>query len=109
MRSLPLRMKFAGLAVVLSFTACGFAALPDGKDLVKAELLADVSAIQPGQPFHVGVLLKIKPQWHVYWKNPGESGVATILDLKLPEGFKASPVQYPVPRQHEDPGGIKFN
>jgi thiol:disulfide interchange protein DsbD len=102
-------MKFAGLAVVLSFTACGFAALPDGKDLVKAELLADVSAIQPGQPFHVGVLLKIKPQWHVYWKNPGESGVATILDLKLPEGFKASPVQYPVPRQHEDPGGIKFN
>ena len=33
-------------------------------DLVKARLLADTTAVQPGRPFRVGVLLKIAPQWH---------------------------------------------
>ena len=112
MKGLLFRMKIpahlAAIAMTLWMVVGAFAAAP-GKDLVKAELLADVSAIQPGQPFNIGLLLKIKPEWHVYWKNPGESGVATELKLKLPEGFTAGPLQFPVPRLHQDPGGIKFN
>ena len=46
--------------------------------LVKAELLADVSSVKPGEPFTVGVLLKMKPHWHVYWKNPGDSRHADL-------------------------------
>jgi len=39
-----------------------------GKQLVKPELLADTNAIVPGKPFTVGLLLRMAPNWHTYWK-----------------------------------------
>ena len=36
----------------------------NGKELVEAELISDVSAIEPGQKFRLGVLYKIEPGWH---------------------------------------------
>ena len=102
--------RFAFLLILLgTISPVAVAALPRGEDLVKAKMLADVSSAAPGEPFHVGVLLKIEPHWHVYWKNPGESGVATKIDLTLPEGFKAGPWQFPVPSLLEDAGGIVMN
>ena len=56
------------------------AAAPPGKGLVTATLLADVDSVKAGKTFNLGVLLKIKPGWHVYWKNPGDSGMATKVN-----------------------------
>jgi len=92
--------------MTVAATAITSAAPPAAGDLVKASLLADTTAIQPGQPFRVGVLLKIAPQWHVYWQNPGEGGIPTTITLRLPEGFAASPVQYPMPLRFSLPGGL---
>jgi thiol:disulfide interchange protein DsbD len=85
------------------------AATPSSKDLVKAQLLADVSSTAPGQPFHVGALIKIEPGWHVYWKNPGDSGSPTKLLLRIPEDWSVSSVEYPIPTHHEDNAGITYN
>jgi DsbC/DsbD-like thiol-disulfide interchange protein len=60
----------------------------------------------PGQPFRIGVLLKIEPGWHIYWKNPGDSGLATTVKLQLPPGFTAGAVQYPFPIRILLPGDI---
>jgi DsbC/DsbD-like thiol-disulfide interchange protein len=73
---------------------------------VRATLLADVSQIVPGKPFHLGVKLDIDPGWHVYWLNPGDSGEATRITLDLPKGFAAGDVQFPTPIKIVDPGGI---
>ncbi len=62
------------------------------------KLLADHAVITPGQTFHIGVLYELKPHWHIYWKNPGSSGIAPTIELKLPEGFKAQPIRWPIPR-----------
>src|SRR5437879_2826474 len=70
---------------------------PRAADLVKPQLLADTSAVQPGKAFRVGLLLRIAPNWHVYWKNPGDSGQAVSATFDLPAGFKASDLQFPVP------------
>ena len=81
------------------------AARRDGP-LVQAGLLADVEAVQPGRAFTVGVLLKIAPAWHVYWKNPGDAGLATSVELHLPTGFRAGPLRWPVPRVFRQSGDI---
>jgi DsbC/DsbD-like thiol-disulfide interchange protein len=73
---------------------------------VQADLLANVSAIQPGQPFWLGVRLTIDPNWHVYWKNPGDAGLPTRVKLTLPDGFTADDIQFPTPRKFEQPGNI---
>ena len=75
---------------------------------VAAELLAEDGAIVPGKPFTVGLKLEIDPGWHTYWKNPGDSGLATKIEWQLPEGFSAGPIQFPTPHRFEvDFGGIK--
>lgn len=66
-------------------------------DLVKARLAPEVSEIAPGQPFTVGVHLTMKDGWHVYWRNPGDSGQAVRLEWELPEGFSASEIRWPAP------------
>lgn len=76
------------------------------QNLVKAELLANVSAIAPGEPFTVAVKLTITPGWHIYWINPGDSGLPTTVKWDLPDGFKADALQYPAPRRIELPGGL---
>ena len=73
---------------------------------VKAEVLADVSAVTPGAPFEVGVLLKVDPHWHVYWKNPGDSGLPTSVVFTLPRGFTASEIKWPIPSVFEGAGGL---
>jgi DsbC/DsbD-like thiol-disulfide interchange protein len=74
--------------------------------LVEASLLANVAVIKPGEPFTVGVLLKIKPGWHVYWTNPGDAGLPTRVQWTLPPGYTASELRFPVPRHIDQPGGL---
>jgi DsbC/DsbD-like thiol-disulfide interchange protein len=66
---------------------------------VQADLVADTESIRPGQPFHVGLRLRMDPGWHTYWKNPGDSGLATRLTWKLPEGFTAAAIEWPFPKR----------
>ncbi len=81
---------------------------PAAKDLVHANLLADVKDVKPGEAFHVGLVLKIKEGWHIYWKNAGDSGAPTTATLKAPDGFKVSDWQFPVPEKIADPGGTIY-
>ncbi|HSR81329.1 MAG TPA: protein-disulfide reductase DsbD domain-containing protein [Hyphomicrobiaceae bacterium] len=72
-------------------------ASPPADELVSAELLAEPQAIAPGEPFWVGVRLRLKPGWHVYWRNPGDSGEAPTITWHLPPGFTASSIAWPTP------------
>ncbi|MFZ0917967.1 MAG: protein-disulfide reductase DsbD domain-containing protein [Candidatus Udaeobacter sp.] len=78
-----------------------------GKQLVRTELLADTNAIVPGKPFTVGLLLRMAPGWHTYWKFSGDAGLPTELKWKLPPGWKIGEVQWPIPLKTIDPGDIQ--
>jgi thiol:disulfide interchange protein DsbD len=73
---------------------------------VRARLVADASAPAPGGTLQVGVLLEIDEGWHVYWKNPGDAGLATEVRLTLPEGLAASALSWPAPHRFTQPGGL---
>lgn len=93
-------VAFFAFCILLS-TGATFAAPPASP--VKATLLADVSAIKPGDPFTVGVLLEMEPEWHVYWTNPGDAGLAPSIKFTLPPGFSASPLAFPIPTRFDQP------
>jgi len=78
----------------------------EGKQLVKAELLADASAVAPGRRFTTGLLLRMAPGWHTYWRFSGDAGIPTELRWKLPKGWKVSDIQWPIPLKLKDPGDI---
>ncbi len=65
----------------------------------RAQFVTDVSAIVPGEPFIVGLLLEPLPGHHTYWRGPGIVGVATQIDWTLPEGFVAGELIWPPPTE----------
>jgi thiol:disulfide interchange protein DsbD len=85
----------------------GLAQNYQGKQLVRAELLADTNAIVAGKPFTVGLLLRMAPGWHTYWKFSGDAGLPTELKWKLPPGWKVGDIQWPIPLKTIDPGDIE--
>ena len=99
--SVALRPVSLGLAIALVIAGMvvpGRAQIVDGRQLVKAQLVADTQHIEPGQKFRLGVLYTIAPKWHIYWKYPGDAGIPTQIDWQLPPGFRARSVD----RHHED-------
>lgn len=74
-------------------------AAPPMSELVRAELIAEPIAVTPGQPFWVGLRLRIKEHWHVYWRNPGDSGEAVSVAWQLPPGYSADPLLWPTPNR----------
>jgi len=85
----------------------GVAQTYQGKQLVRPELLADTTAIVPGKSFTVGLLLRMAPGWHTYWKFSGDAGLPTELKWKLPPGWKVGDIQWPIPLKTIDPGDIE--
>ena len=78
---------------------------PAPSDLVKAELVAEASAIAAGETLWLDLHLQIRPGWHIYWRNPGDSGLPTKIDWHLPAGFSAGSISWPVP-EHFVQNGI---
>jgi len=92
--------RLAELAACALALACGHAtAAPVRAENAEAELIARDQALAPGQPAIVGLRIKHDPQWHTYWINPGDSGMPTTIQWKLPPGTKAGPIQWPAPKR----------
>ena len=74
-------------------------------DNVRAELISEVAEVKAGEPFWVALRQTLRPHWHTYWKNPGDSGLPTEIIWTLPAGVKADPIVWPVPTLI-DVGGV---
>ena len=68
---------------------------------VEVAFIAEVEQVVPGQTFYVGLDFKLEPHWHLYWKNPGASGLPVEIEWQLPEGFSAGEIQWPAPERIE--------
>ncbi|PUE62451.1 protein-disulfide reductase [Limnohabitans sp. Rim8] len=94
---------------VLLWGACAFTLPSNAQTLasavvstpqLRAELVVHApQGVQAGQPMWVGLQLTHQPEWHTYWRNPGDSGLPTQLELNLPAGITAGEVQWPLPQK----------
>jgi thiol:disulfide interchange protein DsbD len=67
---------------------------------VRAELLVHApQGIQAGQTFWLGLQIEHQPDWHTYWQNPGDSGLPTRLQWRLPAGLQAGDIAWPLPKK----------
>ncbi len=104
------RLAFAARAIaaaVLSALVSTTVAAPVKTAHVEAELVAAATAIVPGEPITVALRLAMEKGWHTYWRNPGDSGLPTTLEWKLPAGIEAGPIEWPAP--HALPAGPLVN
>src|SRR6188472_2626839 len=63
---------------------------------IDPELVAEGPAPAGGE-VDLAIVMHTKPGWHGYWLNPGDAGLPMKVEWKLPPGWSAGPLRYPVP------------
>lgn len=48
--------------------------------LAVISLVLDKNSKEVGEPLIIAVNFKLKKDWHIYWRNPGDSGLETTFD-----------------------------
>jgi thiol:disulfide interchange protein/DsbC/DsbD-like thiol-disulfide interchange protein len=103
------RPLIALLSLLLSIPHAGAQfELPTGPPTTKAALVSEVKTIAPGAKFSVALSLEHPADWHSYYINSGGVEQAPSLVWKMPEGFMAAPIQWPVPEVKDGFFGKSF-
>jgi thiol:disulfide interchange protein DsbD len=63
------------------------------------ELVAEPTPIISGKTVTLALRFNPVPGWHIYWENPGDSGLPPSVTWKLPSGWTAGPLQFPFPEK----------
>ncbi|AXQ30988.1 hypothetical protein D0B54_20905 [Solimonas sp. K1W22B-7] len=94
------RRLVAACLLALCPAVAPFAA-PVQVDHVEADLVAENGGLAAGG-YQNWVALRLQPEpgWHVYWLNPGDSGISTSLKWSLPAGVETGPIEWPYPHAH---------
>lgn len=91
-----------GLALLLALPWSGvLAATVSHQENSSVSIVSEQASLSRGaaDTFRVGILIEPRPGWHIYWENPGDSGLAPTLTWSLPEGFTAQSIDWPPPHK----------
>ena len=65
----------------------------------KIELLVEKNEVTTNEDFVVGIKFDIEPGWHIYWKNPGDSGLPAEVEWKNTDSIKFKNFLWPFPEK----------
>jgi len=108
---IPVMKTSALFSLIISWLVLGATALqaiPGLPQPAQVELIAESSTVQSGQTFYVALDFKLEPHWHIYWKNPGASGLPVEIEWELPAGFTAGAIEWPAPERIELGGLMNY-
>jgi DsbC/DsbD-like thiol-disulfide interchange protein len=94
-RLIPIRSRLISTMILL-VTASTWAR-PAETEHLNLQLLSDTDSVQPGTALLVGLHFEMEKNWHIYWKNPGDSGEPPRVRWNLPAGFQTGELQWPAP------------
>jgi DsbC/DsbD-like thiol-disulfide interchange protein len=52
-----------------------------------------------------GIAIQLKPGWHTYWRNPGDSGVPPRFDFSKSDNVDTVTILWPAPTKFDDGAG----
>lgn len=82
---------------------------PDPAELVSMRLTLQESALTPGATTMLAVVFDIEPGWHLYWKNPGDTGMPIALrSIETPPGVEVEKVFWPAPERYAHTGLVDY-
>lgn len=93
--------RLLALFLMLVASAPAVAQFGSTEPMVDAALVSDRTSVAPGDTFHLALHQQITPGWHTYWRNPGDSGEPTRLELSLPDGWRTGEMIWPAPHSYD--------
>ena len=97
------------LAFIFSFFSATSPALagPAQDHNVAIRLLPEKTTVKSGDTITVGIQQQIRPGWHTYWLNPGDSGAIIRVKWSGAGDIETKPILWPIP--HRLPMGPLVN
>lgn len=69
-----------------------------------ARIVFEGYSLEENRIIPIGILIELEKDWHIYWRNPGDSGMPTSIDFDLPNGITVSEIKWPAPKAFEYDG-----
>ena len=101
-------MVRAALSLVLLGNVARAAEPIPPSPIVHADLVLDAVKLEAGSVVWAGVHFTMPEHWHIYWQNPGDSGIPTTLDWTLPSGISAGDIVWPTPERLPISGLVNY-
>lgn len=84
-------------------SAIGETGVHAGEPRLEARLLVDAGR-STFERARIGVLFDLDPGWHIYWRNSGDTGLPTELDIQIP-GATVGALEWPAPQSFSEADG----
>jgi thiol:disulfide interchange protein DsbD len=94
-------------AVLAALAATAFADEPPPRR-AEVTLVSETAGAPPSGSFWVGLQVALRPGWHTYWINPGDSGAPARVTWTLPPGVVAGDIVWPAPHRLPNPPFVDF-
>ena len=78
------------------------------KGAAKARIISNSYSAEKDSVIQIGVLIELAKDWHIYWKNPGDTGIPTSIDWNVPKDFQLLNKQWPIPKAFEFDGLVSY-
>jgi len=89
--------RLAALLLALIALLTAHPAAAQGGRHMDVRLVAETASVAPGSTVILAFTMRPQPGWHGYWRNPGDAGDEPRATWRLPDGWRAGPLLYPVP------------
>ena len=91
-------MNFFSILTLLTLLLIpSFASAQDLDKYTQVRLITENTVINPGDEITIATEIKLEPDWHVYWQNPGDSGLPVRIEWDAPDGFELGEISWPTP------------
>lgn len=78
------------------------------KSNATAEIIVDSFSLEKNRTILIGVFIELDIDWHIYWRNPGDSGMPTSIDFDLHDGVTITDIKWPEPKAFEYDGLVSY-
>lgn len=96
-----------GLLILPFVASSGLAEQPiQGSSLAAISFVSERTALVPGETNWIALTFLIERDWHLYWKNAGDTGQPPSQKWNVPDGVTVGEPLWPVPHRHVSPGTL---
>lgn len=84
------------LTILLIFSAAPYAFAQNApSNHARVEILKSAPYFKAGEHYRLGIAFEMDPQWHIYWRYGGESGLPPEFMFSRPDGLKKPVIEWP--------------
>jgi len=87
------------IIMTMALGLCLFGAQAASASHITTTLDAETTRPAAGSSITLALVMKPEADWHGYWENPGDAGIATDVAWTLPPGAAVGPLRHPVPQR----------